>query len=68
MLKCYIIWLNGGRGREYFISYNLKMTDVMYIFVFLFRWQNKVEIPDKCFVLFLLNVMCLAELLQIPIL
>jgi hypothetical protein len=68
MLKCYIIWLNGGRGRDYFISDNLKMTDVMYIFVLLFPWQNKVEILDKYFVLFLLNAMCLAELLQIPIL
>jgi hypothetical protein len=68
MLKCYIIWLNGGRGREYFISYNLKMTDVMYIFVLLFPWQDKVEILDKCFVLFLLNAMYLAELLQIPVL
>ena len=58
----------GGGGGEYYISDNFKMTDVMYIFVLLFPWQNKVEILDKCFVLFLLNAMCLAELLQIPIL
>jgi len=57
-----------GEGQEYFISDNLKMTDVMYIFVLLFPGQNKVEILDKCFVLFLLNAVCLAELLQIPIL
>jgi hypothetical protein len=44
------------------------MTDVMYIVVLLFLWQNKVEILDTCFVLFLLNAMCLAELLQIPVL
>jgi len=68
MLKFYIIWLNGGRGREYFISDNLMMTDVMYIFVLLFPGQNKVEKVYKCFVLFLLNAVCLAELLQIPIL
>ena len=57
----------GGGGGGYSISDNLKMTDVMYIFVHLFLWQNKVEILDKWFVLFLLNAMCLAEILQIPI-
>ena len=57
----------GGKG-GYFISDNLKMTDVMYIFVLLFPWQNKVEILNKYFVLFLINDMCLAELLHIPIL
>ena len=67
MLKFYIIWLNRVGGGGYSISDNLKMTDVMYIFVHLFLWQNKVEILDKCFVLFLLNAVCLAELLQIPI-
>jgi hypothetical protein len=57
-----------GKGGGYSISDNLKMKDVICIFVLLFPWQNKVEILDKYFVLFLLNAMCLAELLQIPIL
>jgi hypothetical protein len=54
MLKFYIIWLN-GRGGEYYISDNFKMTDVMYIVVLLF--PDKIEWKYSMHVLFSFSLM-----------